>query len=262
MWADLWAAGAVRTMGVLPERAAFLLGRLVARAAAARFPERRRLALANLRAAGFRNADCIYREMLGHLARDFALFSRLGRDGQALAQRWLRMEDGPAGGAVVATVHYSAWEFSMALAAARFPGSLAVAEPLPFPRLAREMERRRASAGGRVHLRGASLRPVLDALRRGALVGVAADLDPPPGRGVEVEFLGQRVWADDRAERIARAAGVPLYLASTSYEDGLYRLRFEPVAGAWAVMARLEQMIRRDPSQWIWMHDRWRRLPC
>lgn len=95
-------------------------------------------------------------------------------------------------------------------------------------------------------------------------------------KGVFVDFFGKKANTPIGPIRIAKRYDVPIIPAFMHLEKDLtYRLEcFEPlrlsftgdkhqdvIADARNCNAVYEQVIRRHPEQWAWMHRRWRRRP-
>lgn len=179
-------------------------------------------------------------------------------------------------GFVIVTGHCGNWEWlNLALGAAGFPLTVAAREVYD-PRINETIIRLRARFGGDTALRGReAARKLVSALRHGGGIGllIDQDIDAP---GVFTEFFGLPAWTPIGAATLAAKTGawlIPAFAARQS--DGTMAIRIEPAiappasdAGSAAdaqVTARLtgaiESQIRREPTQWVWMHRRWRRQP-
>jgi len=179
-------------------------------------------------------------------------------------------------GFVIVTGHCGNWEWlNLALGAAGFPLTVAAREVYD-PRINETIIRLRARFGGGTALRGReAAQRLVRALRNGGGIGllIDQDIDAP---GVFTEFFGRPAWTPIGAAALAAKTGawlIPAFAARQS--DGTMTIRIEPAIAAPArdagsaaearVTARLtnaiEGQIRREPSQWVWMHRRWRRQP-
>jgi len=184
---------------------------------------------------------------------------------------------GPDGGTVLVTGHCGNWEWmNLALGAAGVPMTVAAREVYD-PRLDDIVRQLRGRFNGETILRGQGAGQRLSrALRDGRVLGllIDQDIDAP---GAFVEFFGQPAWTPSGAGILAlrtRRPVVPGY--ARRLPDGSFRLTFEPAiipvstgdleADAACLTARLtariEAWVRAEPSQWVWMHRRWRRKPA
>jgi KDO2-lipid IV(A) lauroyltransferase len=126
--------------------------------------------------------------------------------------------------------------------------------------------------------RDRAARAILAALRGNTHVGVLMDQDVPPGKGVFVPFFGVLANTTDGIARLALAAGANIHPAFLHREPGRgfrYVIRFGPAlpmdrtaereGEVLALTARcndaLEQTIRTAPSDWMWIHRRWKTRP-
>jgi len=130
---------------------------------------------------------------------------------------------------------------------------------------------------------GVSLAPAGGALARGreriaAGGAVAMMIDQVPSRrahAVETSFLGARAWADRAPATLAARTGAPL-VVSASWRDarGVQEIvaleTFAPPARAsraWIERATasateaLERFVLAHPTEWLWMHRRWKTPP-
>lgn len=179
-------------------------------------------------------------------------------------------------GALMATGHFGNWEFT---------GAAVTAWEYPLWVLARSQRNRRVDAfvtwaretvGMRVLHTNRALFGVPRALRRGEFVAVVADQDAGRG-GVFVPFLGRPASTHAGVARFARHAGAPIIPCfSVRQPDGRYLLEMPgpmlvrtdlPPAAAELealkrITAHLEDLIRRHPEQWFWMHRRWKTRPA
>ena len=140
---------------------------------------------------------------------------------------------------------------------------------------------RSTSSGNRPRrARGVSLTPAEGALRRarGALAAggaVAMMIDQVPAsrrHAVRAEVLGRAAWIDRSPAAVAAWSGAPLVVAAGRRDaHGDHHLHvlavFEPPRRAgrgWideatvAATQALDAFVRAHPSQWLWMHRRWR----
>jgi len=113
------------------------------------------------------------------------------------------------------------------------------------------------------------LRQAARKLERGEVVGTAAD-QHPVGRSVQVNFFGEPIEAAIGPAWLTHRTGAPLMsLFAPRVENGSYRVDIRPVwdgdsplpsvehlSQVW--MGRLEAYVTRYPTQWLWMHRRWR----
>ena len=109
-------------------------------------------------------------------------------------------------------------------------------------------------------------------LKRGGLLWYAPDQDPSRGDSVFVPFLGQPAHSLTSTHQLARLSGAAVVLFEHArLEDGRYRLRLWPAFDAFPssdatqdtarVMGGIETMVRHAPSQYLWIHRRFKRRP-
>ncbi len=179
-------------------------------------------------------------------------------------------------GAILVTGHYGNWELTGHLLALYGFEVLAIMRPLDNVYLNRYLVRTRRAAGLELlDKKGASERAE-EALRRGAALGFIADQNA--GRkGLFVDFFGRQASTYKSIGLLAMAAEVPIIVGcARRTEDRLqYELSVERIIHPheWAdrddpliwitqeYTAAIERFVRRDPSQYLWIHRRWKTRP-
>lgn len=175
-------------------------------------------------------------------------------------------------GVIVATAHTGNWDL-VACAAAEIGPLTVVTKRLSVRSLDRFWQSARAARGVRlVEPEGAS-RAVRQALGEGGIVALLVDQAPERRAGfIELPFLGKPARCDLTPALLAARARVPLLVAlGRRLEDGTHlveaRLLLEPPSRpsrAWVheatvqVQREVEAFVREHPSQWLWLHRRWK----
>jgi KDO2-lipid IV(A) lauroyltransferase len=118
---------------------------------------------------------------------------------------------------------------------------------------------------------------MLKILKGAGTVGILADQNTMPVEGVFVDFFGKAACTTTGIARVALhtdAAVVPGY-AYWDERIRKYRLRFEPAVelvrtgdterdvfvNTQKFAKVIEQIIRKHPEQWVWVHARWKTRP-
>jgi Kdo2-lipid IVA lauroyltransferase/acyltransferase len=180
------------------------------------------------------------------------------------------------GRALVLTAHLGNWEY---LAASHqlmgYPLAIVV-RPLDSPVLDQLAQAMRQKTGAALIDKRGALRPVLQALRRGGLVGILLDQNATRREGVFVPFFGRPASTSRSLALLAlrtRTPILPIFIRREA--PGRHRVVVEPPLGPpasndleWATVEltaqcteRVEAAVRRTPEQWLWSHDRWRTRP-
>jgi KDO2-lipid IV(A) lauroyltransferase len=116
------------------------------------------------------------------------------------------------------------------------------------------------------------LRPALKHLKAGGILWFAPDQESRRGDSVFVPFFGRPAWSLTSTHQLARLSGAAVCpFFHERLDDGSYRLQVQapladfPSSDATVdtarVMAALETMIRRAPSQYLWLHQRFKTQP-
>jgi KDO2-lipid IV(A) lauroyltransferase len=135
------------------------------------------------------------------------------------------------------------------------------------------MTKAREKSGVQVVNLGRSLKPVIAGLKRNACIAIICDQN---AADVFVPFFGHPTGTVDGPARIALKMGAPMVFFYTVRDGkGGYWIRSngeywpestgDEKADIERTMAevnlRLEQIIRKNPEQWLWFHDRWKSSP-
>jgi len=277
---------ALLPLDALPLSAARFMAERLADAAFVLAPARRRLAVANLMAAGIcdspSRAAAVARASFRHFAS--LLVESLKAPRFLAEQTWRRhvtlhadppiralLED-PSRGLIVATGHLGCWEVG-AQALSHLKPLTAVARRMNNPYADRFMLRRRAGQRFRTTpKRGASGRRLLPLLREGEAVALMID-QHARSHGMPIEFFGRPAATHTAPARLHLLTGAPLcFAACLRTGPARYDLRLsDPIVHApdgsreQAVRAvlvdltrRLEEAVRMNPAQYMWGHRRWR----
>jgi KDO2-lipid IV(A) lauroyltransferase len=180
-------------------------------------------------------------------------------------------------GVLFLTAHLGAWELSsFAHALYGYPLHY-MARPLDNTRLDVLVNRYRGLSGNRPIFKNQSARTMLKVLKDAGTVGILADQNTMPEEGVFVDFFGIPACTTTGIARVAMhtdAAVVPGYAV---WDEVLnkYRLRFEPplelictgdaerdiLENTRRFAKVTEEIIRKYPEQWVWVHARWKTRP-
>ena len=286
-YAAVWMI--LKTLGVLPRAVARSFAAGVARVLYLLLPRLQQTAEFNLRLAFPEWSDAqrknVTRKMVRNLGWMAAEFARLPK------YTWKNIEeavilDGHENflegqkrgkGVLYLTGHIGAWELSsFAHALYGFPLHY-MARPLDNKRLDELVNRYRCLSGNRPIFKNESARAMLKILKDAGTVGILADQNTMPEEGAFVDFFGKTACTTTGIARVALhtdAAVVPGY-AYWDEDIRKYRLRFEPpvelirtgdterdVFVNTQKFARvIEEIIRKHPEQWVWVHARWKTRP-
>ena len=180
-------------------------------------------------------------------------------------------------GVLVLTGHLGAWELSSFYhSLAGYPMGLVIRR-LDNPLVDELVNRIRCQHGNRVLHKDDFARGLIAAMRAGDTVGILMDTNMPPPQGVFVPFFGVPACTASGLARVALKTGAAVLPGFLLWEESeqRYVLRFyrelqladtgDTEADATENTARfttfIESVIRRYPSQWLWMHRRWKTRP-
>ena len=179
-------------------------------------------------------------------------------------------------GVVVLTGHIGTWEWlSAAFSLSGLPVT-AIAKTQPNAEYSRVLDDLRATIGAEIFSRGTSeLLAAGRALKNGKILGFLADQDAGPG-GAFIEFLGKTAatpLGPAVFSRKFRAPVVPAFILRRP--DGKHTVRVyermeyvdtgdteKDLYDLTVRMTRLmEEVIRENPTQWLWFQKRWNTPP-
>lgn len=113
------------------------------------------------------------------------------------------------------------------------------------------------------------VRALLKALRRGEAIGLLPDQVPARGHGIMVDFFGRPAYTTNLIGKLQRASGSPIIFicarrlpASEGFAITFEMLREslpdDDAASARALNAIQEDLIRRNPEQYLWSYNRYK----
>ncbi len=176
-------------------------------------------------------------------------------------------------GLLVVTAHFGHWELLARRSIVKEVSLLVVARESEDKKLNQLVDGLRGEGGYRVHPRGTSPRALLKQLRAN---GVVAILPDQKSEDIFVPFFGRLAGTTAGPAVLALKTGAPILpMFCPRQPDGTYRVEFgaeidtTPTGDADAdthrimtdVNRAIEDVIRRYPEQWLWLHDRWRVPP-
>jgi KDO2-lipid IV(A) lauroyltransferase len=135
----------------------------------------------------------------------------------------------------------------------------------------------RCLSGNRPIFKNESARVLLKILRESGTVGILADQNTMPEEGVFVDFFGETACTTTGIARVALHTGAAVVPGYAIWDESIrkYRLRFEPPVelirtgdadkdifeNTQRFAKVMEQIIRKYPEQWVWVHARWKTRP-
>ena len=160
------------------------------------------------------------------------------------------------------------------LALKGYPVTVVVAK-LYDPRLDLLLRNNRALGGLNIVDRDRATGAVVRALRQGHIVGLLVDQDTRV-TGVFTPFFGRPAYTPIGPAVLAGRTGAPIVpMAIRRLKDDTHLITIRPplplpgepgsenaireIVGQYT--SAIEQFIRDDPAQWVWMHDRWKTQP-
>ncbi len=248
-------------------------------------PKRRQLMLDNI-ARSFpeyppARHQQIARESITNLARGTAVFMRMPDIFAKEDLDWVDvegleyLEEGLKRGKGVLTFtgHYGCWELMAALTMHRYPHVSAVYRALDNPRIDAFVKAHRCSGGGLMIERKDILRQALKWVKENGVMGFLIDQNFAAG-GVFVDFFGRPAATTPLLSILARRTGATLLSTHNRWEGNRLRIIWSQVpmstnpdnekaiAEDTQLMTKMiEGWIRKDPGQWMWLHNRWKRQP-
>ncbi len=273
----------VGLVGALPEGVVRRMGRSVGQVWAQVDADRREMARRHMERVlpNSADADAAAREIMRSYGRYFAeaLWARSSRVAEMLADTEIQglehvLNARDAGtGMIYALPHMGNWEAAAPVAISHGVPVVAVAEVLPNRRITEWFTRMRAEFGieivlatGRIEV----MRNLERAISENKAVALLSDRDLK-GKGVEVEFFGEKTTLPPGPATLAIRTGAPLLPVGSYFSDGGYKVVIHPplpvpdegtktqrVAALTQALAReLEGIISEAPDQWHLVQPNW-----
>jgi KDO2-lipid IV(A) lauroyltransferase len=255
------------------------------------------LLLKRLRTVGLRNLELafpeksaaererILRELYRNLGWLLAEFCQMPLYTPANTETFLRYEGlehylvakARGKGVLIVTGHLGAWELSSYYHSLMGHPMSMVIRRLDNVRVDQLVNRIRCLHRNRVLHKDDFARGLLAAMRHGETVGILMDTNMTPPQGVFVPFFGEQACTASGLARVALKTGAAVLPGFMLWEEReqKYVLHFGPeiemiatgddegdaVANTARFTAVIESYIRRYPSQWLWVHRRWKTRP-
>lgn len=178
-------------------------------------------------------------------------------------------------GVLILTGHVGNWELmSLAAVMLGYPMS-AVYRPMEFKPLDRFFIDLRSRYGVGLHAKKNAMRPILKDLKNRELVGILLDQNTHRNAGVFVDFFRCPACTSSGLALLALKTESPVVPLFLMREGDRFRVEFGPDLPLFRTFDKerdildntrqytrvIEEMIRRYPEQWFWVHRRWKTRP-
>jgi KDO2-lipid IV(A) lauroyltransferase len=283
------AWGFIHGLRALPRRMARAAGAAIAAIAFVLMGRLRRVGRRNLETAfpalPAAEREAILRQEYRHLGWLLGEFCQMSTYTQEYASRFIRYQGlehylgarDRGKGVFVLTGHLGAWELSSFYhSLAGYPMGMVIRR-LDNPLVDRLVNRIRCQHGNRVLHKDDFARGLIGAMRAGETVGILMDTNMTPPQGLFVPFFGVEACTASGLARVALKTGAAVLPGFLLWEERerQYVLRFGPeleladsgdtetdaASNTALFTAVIEETIRQYPSQWLWMHRRWKTRP-
>ena len=176
-------------------------------------------------------------------------------------------------GLFLLTAHLGNWEYSALLTCAIGLPTTVIARPLDNPLLEAILRRFRERTGNTVVYKTNAAREMLRTLKRGGTVGILADQHTSTADAVVVPFFGRPASTTSIVARLVdRTEALLVPVACVRTGPALYHLAYEPPIDVRSLPPEerepvpltgrfnleIERLVRRNPEQWLWLHNRWK----
>jgi len=178
-------------------------------------------------------------------------------------------------GVLILTAHFGNWELLTVIAAmVKFPLNIVV-RPLDFKPLDHFIFNIRTRFGGKIIPKQRSIRTIIRSLDHGEIVALLMDQNVDWYEGVFVNFMGHRACTNKGLALLALKTGAPVVPVFLIREALGFRAEFGPEIltvktgdkqkdiemNTQEYNRVIENVIRRYPDQWFWIHQRWKTKP-
>jgi len=189
-------------------------------------------------------------------------------DGLSLLQEALAL----GRGVLLLSAHLGFWELGGFALAEKGIQLDMVAKPLKNPLADRYFGDLRKSFGAEILNSRKGARRILQSLRANHAVGIMLDQHISPPGSVMVEFFGRKAYTTTAIANMAMKNQVPVVpVFCLRQPDNSYKVWAEPmlmltgkgendvIENTQRLTDIIEAAVRKDVSQWFWMHKRWRK---
>jgi KDO2-lipid IV(A) lauroyltransferase len=294
IWAEFAAIKALMALlRVLPKNASLVLGRATARGAFRVLGSRLRsgdrsieIAFPEMPAAARKKILQASVENIGRTVVEFANFRPANseeskkivefdfEDEQFQLYKKAKAE---GRGVLMPTAHIGNWELVLAGFSLQYEPIYFTARELDNPKIDRMFTEMRSRFGSRQFYKSDSAKEVLKALKAGESVGVLPDVNVLPNEGVFVPFFGVPACTTSGIARLALKTNALIFPMFAIWDEARKKYivhngrAIEPaktgdrdadiVATTGAFTEEIENIVRRFPEQWLWIHRRWKTRP-
>jgi len=176
-------------------------------------------------------------------------------------------------GVILLGPHIGAWELVGLYASIRWPMTSLYKPPKQTAMDAPMREARERLGATLVPTNASGVKALLQALKRGEVIGILPDQEPTEGQGVFAPFLGQPAYTMILASRLIRRESAKAFLtfAERLPRGAGFRLHFIPAEEEFyspdletstaALNRGVEACIRIAPAQYQWSYKRFRKRP-
>ncbi len=227
--------------------------------------------------------EAIARKVFENIAMNFFEFMRLP---------WLRKEDlagyvecegfenfkeahSRGKGVMVYTAHFGNWELMAAYYGLMGYPSEIIVRDLDNPGVEKFVKWARSRCGNAIVSKERVMRKLLKRLSENAVVGILLDQNVAQAEGVFVDFFGTKACTNKGPAMLANISGAAVIPSFIVREGKKHRIVIGKVFGVFATGDKekdtmentaqwtktIEEMIRKYPEQWFWVHRRWKTRP-
>lgn len=272
---------------VLPLRLSLCVGDAFGLILYAIWGSRRKIALANIRSAIENGSLTLSEDPRSVIRRNFRNLGRLvievvkiyyGMGGSVLKNIELRGRDNFTNamnrgkGVICITGHCGNWELMAVYLSMSIGHASIVARKQNNEYLNRFIVRTREKYGNHIIFKEGALRQILSCLKKKEAVAFLMDQSVIKSEGITIHFLGRNAYAMKTPAVIARKTGaavIPLFIRRTetghiveiheeiplvSSEDPDTALLHDTINFS----KPIEEYIKKYPSDWLWIHRRWK----
>jgi len=192
-----------------------------------------------------------------------------------VGEEHLRKEYEKGKGVICLTSHSGSWEFSAIMPPLMGYETSAVSRSMHNSAINKMIVGARERRGMKNISRGGGYTVLIDVLQKGECLIIMIDQDTKT-KGVFVDFFGKKAFTPLGAAILAKKTGapvVPMFMRRTP--ENRYEFLIHPAIpfvdtgeeeadlqfNTQQYTACIEAFIRKYPTQWVWMHERWKTTP-